>query len=125
MRGLIALAYIYYVCPTNIIGMGRGGGDIAITSCIDSCLMLLSTMFLSSVCVLVSICLARRDLKPENFLFETKDECAELKVIDFGLSRMDAGSADAVMTTRVGTPYYIGTIYFSRYVYIYISTLYG
>ena len=48
-----------------------------------------------------------RDLKPENFLFQTTADDAELKVIDFGLSRMDDGNA-GVMTTRVGTPYYIG-----------------
>ncbi|EQC29453.1 CAMK/CDPK protein kinase [Saprolegnia diclina VS20] len=51
--------------------------------------------------------ICHRDLKPENFLFETKEESAELKVIDFGLSRMDAAGSDAYMTTRVGTPYYI------------------
>ena len=48
------------------------------------------------------------DLKPENFLFATPAEDAELKVIDFGLSRMDDGQSAGVMTTRVGTPYYIG-----------------
>ncbi|RLN97954.1 hypothetical protein BBJ28_00008631, partial [Nothophytophthora sp. Chile5] len=51
--------------------------------------------------------ICHRDLKPENFLFETKAEDAELKVIDFGLSRMDDGLSAGVMTTRVGTPYYI------------------
>jgi calcium-dependent protein kinase len=51
--------------------------------------------------------ICHRDLKPENFLFQTKDEDAELKVIDFGLSRMDDGLSAGVMTTRVGTPYYI------------------
>jgi calcium-dependent protein kinase len=29
-----------------------------------------------------------RDLKPENFIFETKDTASDLKVIDFGLSKM-------------------------------------
>ncbi|CAI5730401.1 unnamed protein product [Hyaloperonospora brassicae] len=51
--------------------------------------------------------ICHRDLKPENFLFATKAEDAELKVIDFGLSRMDDGLSAGVMTTRVGTPYYI------------------
>jgi len=33
-----------------------------------------------------------RDLKPENFLFETKDDTADIKIIDFGLSKiLDAG----------------------------------
>jgi len=30
--------------------------------------------------------ICHRDLKPENFLFENKDDDAELKIIDFGLS---------------------------------------
>ena len=29
------------------------------------------------------------DLKPENLIFETPDEDSELKVIDFGLSKMN------------------------------------
>ena len=34
-----------------------------------------------------------RDLKPENFLFETKDDSSDIKVIDFGLSKiMDIGA---------------------------------
>lgn len=33
-----------------------------------------------------------RDLKPENFLYETKDDNSDLKVIDFGLSKiLDGG----------------------------------
>jgi calcium-dependent protein kinase len=51
--------------------------------------------------------ICHRDLKPENFLFETQEEDAELKVIDFGLSRMEDENSAGVMTTRVGTPYYI------------------
>lgn len=45
----------------------------------------------------------RRDLKPENFLFKTEAEDAELKIIDFGLSRFEEDAK--YMTTRVGTPY--------------------
>jgi len=29
-----------------------------------------------------------RDLKLENFLFETKDEGSDIKIIDFGLSKI-------------------------------------
>jgi len=32
--------------------------------------------------------IAHRDLKPENFLFETKKEDSDLKIIDFGLSKI-------------------------------------
>mmetsp|Transcript_71704 Transcript_71704/g.118751 ORF Transcript_71704/g.118751 Transcript_71704/m.118751 type:complete len:495 (-) Transcript_71704:238-1722(-) len=51
--------------------------------------------------------ICHRDLKPENFLFSTKDpieKCA-LKVIDFGLACKF--SADQVLTTKAGTPYYV------------------
>lgn len=51
-------------------------------------------------------------MKPENFLFQTKDADAELKVIDFGLSRVDDGAPGGYMTTRVGTPYYIGSAFY-------------
>jgi len=29
-----------------------------------------------------------RDLKPENFLYETKEDNSDLKIIDFGLSKV-------------------------------------
>eukprot|EP00427_Karlodinium_veneficum_P026167 CAMPEP_0169214206 /NCGR_PEP_ID=MMETSP1016-20121227/17219_1 /TAXON_ID=342587 /ORGANISM="Karlodinium micrum, Strain CCMP2283" /LENGTH=521 /DNA_ID=CAMNT_0009291987 /DNA_START=46 /DNA_END=1611 /DNA_ORIENTATION=+ len=51
--------------------------------------------------------ICHRDLKPENFLFASKDpieKCA-LKVIDFGLACKF--SADQVLTTKAGTPYYV------------------
>ena len=32
-----------------------------------------------------------RDLKPENFLFESKENKSEIKVIDFGLSKILKG----------------------------------
>jgi calcium-dependent protein kinase len=54
--------------------------------------------------------IAHRDLKPENFLYETKDEASEIKVIDFGLSKIcntkNTGKIER-LKTRAGTPYYI------------------
>lgn len=65
--------------------------------------------------------IAHRDLKPENFLFETKDNDSDLKIIDFGLSKivnpairtvdsgLTAGRGKQLnrMDTRAGTPNYI------------------
>lgn len=65
--------------------------------------------------------IAHRDLKPENFLFETDDPDSDLKVIDFGLSKilknpqLQDGLANQKanvkdldrMNTRAGTPNYI------------------
>ena len=47
-----------------------------------------------------------RDLEPENFLFKHGGVNAQVKIIDFGLSRFVDG-ANPIMSTRVGTPYYI------------------
>ena len=54
--------------------------------------------------------IAHRDLKPENFLFDTTEEVSDVKVIDFGLSKIchtkNHGKIEK-MKTRAGTPYYI------------------
>ncbi|XP_073138416.1 CDPK-related protein kinase isoform X2 [Henckelia pumila] len=47
-----------------------------------------------------------RDLKPENFLFSSKDEDSELKVIDFGLSTFV--KLDQKLDEIVGSAYYVG-----------------
>ncbi|KAJ9679942.1 hypothetical protein PVL29_021749 [Vitis rotundifolia] len=46
-----------------------------------------------------------RDLKPENFLFTTRDEDAQMKVIDFGLS--DFIRTDQRLNDIVGSAYYV------------------
>ena len=54
--------------------------------------------------------IAHRDLKPENFLYETKEDSSDIKVIDFGLSKIcytkNTGKIER-LKTRAGTPYYI------------------
>jgi calcium-dependent protein kinase len=49
--------------------------------------------------------ICHRDLKPENFLYTSAAADSEMKIIDFGLSRVD----DEVehMNTKVGTPFYV------------------
>ena len=51
--------------------------------------------------------IVHRDLKPENFLFVSQDRDADLKIIDFGLSKIMEGGRLQRMNTRAGTPYYI------------------
>jgi calcium-dependent protein kinase len=51
--------------------------------------------------------IVHRDLKPENFLFQSKDANSDLKIIDFGLSKIMATGKLQRMKTRAGTPYYI------------------
>jgi calcium-dependent protein kinase len=49
-----------------------------------------------------------RDIKPENFLFEDKEEDAEFKLIDFGLSNMVSDGSDQIKERRIiGSPLYI------------------
>jgi len=49
--------------------------------------------------------ITHRDLKPENILFENNEPDAEIKIIDFGLSRKYA--KDEKMHSVLGTPYYV------------------
>lgn len=51
--------------------------------------------------------IVHRDLKPENFLFVSKDDASDLKIIDFGLSKIISKGRLQRMNTRAGTPYYI------------------
>lgn len=53
--------------------------------------------------------MCHRDLKPENFLYETEDDASDIKVIDFGLSKILDASTKGLsrMKTKAGTPYYI------------------
>ena len=46
-----------------------------------------------------------RDIKPENFLLYKENEPEHIKLIDFGLAKKV--SANELMTTPNGTPYYI------------------
>jgi len=47
------------------------------------------------ICQALNYChsmnIVHRDLKPENFLFVNKDDDCELKIIDFGLSKIMEG----------------------------------
>ena len=49
--------------------------------------------------------ITHRDLKPENILYENNSTDAEIKIIDFGLSRKY--SKDVKLHSVLGTPYYV------------------
>ena len=51
--------------------------------------------------------ICHRDLKPENILLASKAPDAELKITDFGLSKIVALAPDAAMSSRCGTPGYV------------------
>jgi calcium-dependent protein kinase len=53
--------------------------------------------------------IAHRDLKPENLLLSSLSEDAEIKIIDFGLSKKlrSCGIVEARRQSRVGTPLYV------------------
>lgn len=50
-----------------------------------------------------------RDLKPENFIFASKEDDSDIKIIDFGLSKIFDPTMQgySLMQTGCGTPYYI------------------
>mmetsp|Transcript_15070 Transcript_15070/g.12785 ORF Transcript_15070/g.12785 Transcript_15070/m.12785 type:complete len:287 (+) Transcript_15070:121-981(+) len=53
-----------------------------------------------------TIGIVHRDLKPENFMFKSNDPDSELKLIDFGLSKLFGDEPDKKMKSMVGTPLY-------------------
>lgn len=67
------------------------------------------------------------DLKPENLLFRTSEDNAELLIADFGLSRIMDEEQFHVLTTTCGTPGYMAPEIFKKTghgkpVYVPIST---
>ncbi len=50
--------------------------------------------------------IVHRDIKPENIMFESKQDNAEIRLIDFGLSRKHM-DGEAPMSDPVGTAYYM------------------
>jgi calcium-dependent protein kinase len=63
-------------------------------------------MMCKAVAYIHSKNICHRDLKLENFVFDETSEEAQIKLIDFGLSRRH-GLGIQRMNTAVGTPYYV------------------
>jgi calcium-dependent protein kinase len=63
------------------------------------------------ICQVLNYChsmnIAHRDLKPENFLFVNNRPDSDIKLIDFGLSKICSEGRLQRMNTRAGTPFYI------------------
>jgi calcium-dependent protein kinase len=57
--------------------------------------------------------ICHRDIKPDNFLFSSRKQDAEVKLIDFGLSRRFGEGSARVMRSKVGTPQYVAPEIFS------------
>jgi serine/threonine protein kinase len=67
-------------------------------------------MLIKSVFQAINHChknkIAHRDLKPENIMFSSKKSLKDIKIIDFGLSKLYDGKAQG-SDSIVGTPYYV------------------
>lgn len=62
---------------------------------------------LEAVSYLHSNGIVHRDIKPENILYESQQEDAAVRLIDFGLSRTHDVKREGLMSNPVGTPYYM------------------
>jgi len=87
------------------------GGDLFdhffLTGCpSESQVASLMRKLLIAVNYLHSISICHRDLKPDNCLFASNSEDAEVKVIDLGMATQVPDDVDE-MKTMVGTPYYL------------------
>jgi calcium-dependent protein kinase len=67
-------------------------------------------MLMTDICMFLSQCHAKgfiyRDVKPDNFLFETRSPTSPLKATDFGLS-IKHWPDEPKLTARSGTPAYM------------------
>ena len=73
----------------------------------------------SAIDYLHSMNIVHRDLKPENLLLKDANDIAEVKLADFGLSKIISdGVQKQIMQTACGTPGYVGL-----YLFILHSTL--
>ncbi|KAK4745285.1 hypothetical protein SAY87_011597 [Trapa incisa] len=69
----------------------------------DAKLIVVQILSIAAFCHLQGV--VHRDLKPENFLFTTRSEDADMKLIDFGLS--DFVKPDERLNDIVGSAYYV------------------
>ena len=60
---------------------------------------------ISTVSYLHSLGLVHRDLKPENLLFDTLEDAAQLKVVDFGFARLKPELESGMLTPCFTLPY--------------------
>jgi len=69
----------------------------------------LTITMVKAVQYLHDIGIAHRDLKPENILLKDTTDTAEIKITDFGLSKIfsDDAAGEVVMKTACGTPGYV------------------
>ena len=69
---------------------------------------------LSAVAYLHDHGIVHRDLEPENLLFRTPEDNADLLIADFGLSRIMDEEQFHVLTTTCGTPGYMAPEIFKK-----------
>lgn len=71
----------------------------------------------SAIDYLHSMNIVHRDLKPENLLLKSEGDISEVKLADFGLSKIVSdGVQKQMMQTACGTPGYVGRLRCSFFV---------
>jgi len=83
---------------------------------------------LSAIAYLHDHGIVHQNLNPENILFRTPEDNADLQIADFDLSRIMSEEQFYVLTTTLGTPEYMAPEIFKktghgRPVYVLLSTL--
>ena len=75
----------------------------------------------SAIDYLHSMNIVHRDLKPENLLLKDSSNVSEVKLADFGLSKIvSEGVQKQLMQTACGTPGYVGLYQSFILIFIYL-----
>ena len=108
----IMRVYEYYQDSQNIYVVSEylSGGElfdriVASKYFTEAKAKVLMQKILSAISYLHKKKIVHRDMKPENICFESKDENADVKIIDFGTSKKM--QQNEILKTKLGTAYYI------------------
>lgn len=88
------------------------GGDIfhridKIDNFNETFIALIFYKIISAINYCHSIGVVHRDIKPDNILFVDESDSAEVKIIDFGLSKKFSSDYSELMHSFIGTPYFV------------------
>jgi calcium-dependent protein kinase len=96
----------YYLVMEHLIGGDLFSRIERMKEINEAYIALIFYKIISAINYCHSIGVVHRDIKPDNILFEDESDDAEIKILDFGLSRKFSQNY-SIMHSFIGTPYFV------------------